>query len=194
MRLINQLRKLLPGFDIKYQAKNNCYSGIGDVNKEPYRSAGRALVTPRMKFLWISDWNYKNDPSKRFRYLKLEVHGKARNWRSKYDRDIVLNHLFCSGRTEKELISQLRKSLQIIKKQSKEPMLPQDVKATLEDVKTSTKKIDARDIVEFQRRIGKEEVEQMRKLGLLLEQAVVSNDTAKCDRLTTTIAKIVRGK
>lgn len=73
-------------------------------------------------------------------------------------------------------------------------MLTSTVKATLEDVRISTKKIDARDIVEFGRRIGKDELEQLEKIGKLLEKAVIDNDTAKCDRLTTTVAKIVRGK
>ena len=73
-------------------------------------------------------------------------------------------------------------------------MLKPEVKATLEDVRISTKKISAREIVEFERAISKEQSEQLQKLGVLLSKAVSDNDTDKCERLTTTIAKIVKGK
>jgi hypothetical protein len=73
-------------------------------------------------------------------------------------------------------------------------MLPADIKATLNDVQLSTKKITERDIVEFDRRRGKKEVEEIRRLGALLAQAVADDDSDRCDKLTTTISKIVRGK
>jgi len=73
-------------------------------------------------------------------------------------------------------------------------MLPTEIKTVLDDVRLSTKKITERDIVEFDRRRGKKEIEEIKRLGSLLSKAVVDNDSPRCDKLTTTIAKIVTGK
>lgn len=72
-------------------------------------------------------------------------------------------------------------------------MLPKEVKDLLEDVKLSTGKITQDEIKEFGRRNKKEEVDELRRLALILSKQVTEDNTSAVDRITTTISKIVKG-
>lgn len=71
-------------------------------------------------------------------------------------------------------------------------MIAPDIKAVLEDVKLTTKKIDEEQIIEFSRKADKKDLEEVRRLGKLLSKAIVDNNSVACEKITDTIAKTVR--
>ena len=71
-------------------------------------------------------------------------------------------------------------------------MLPKEIKELLEDIKLSTRKITDREIVLFDRRCSKEEIDELVKLNKILDKNIVENNTEAVNKITTTIAKIVR--
>lgn len=72
--------------------------------------------------------------------------------------------------------------------------LPKDIQNLLEDVCSSTKKITEREIVLFGRHSDKKDIDELRRLDKILEKAIVEDKTEVCDKLTTTISKIVKQK
>lgn len=73
-------------------------------------------------------------------------------------------------------------------------MLPKEIKELLQDVQLSTKKITEREIVLFDRHSNKEDIDELKRLLPILDKALIEDKTDVCERLTTTISKIVKQK
>lgn len=71
-------------------------------------------------------------------------------------------------------------------------MLPLEIRQLLNDIRLSTRKITDREIVLFDRRCSKEEIDELKRLDPILSKHIVEDNTEAVEKLTNTITKIVR--
>ena len=114
----NALKSLLPDFKLSdplpTEDKNNqSYFGTKHTTPKTYRTAhGTQIQDSGIRHFYVSSVMYKDNPAmESFRYMIVWTFAQARRYRSKYFNKVELRKVFLSGKTDKQLLENLKRAI-----------------------------------------------------------------------------------
>jgi hypothetical protein len=105
--LRNEIIKILSDYDFNCNFGKSIF-GVKYFPQTTYRDKNKNLITTLgRRYVYISDEMYPNT-DKNFRYAIIETPCNVRNYRCKRWNESVIDKVFTSGKTDEELIENIR--------------------------------------------------------------------------------------